>query len=195
MERSNIVLSPYLSLGHMLDKFYVEEIIFELLIAHFSTTATVSCQIASRRLKPGCDRNLRRLPTSIIEKLLTACELLGRWCGCCLSSSVIKHLIQSINYVLWIPEVPVIIFVQLFILNISNNFDYINYLRYRLIICPSISAASCCGRGCPQGHLFDLPSMNSKFCIHEAKPNALLIRILTVKPEKRYRTLAIYRPK
>ena len=79
-----------LSLGHMLDHFYVEEIIFESLIAHFATTATVSCcQIASRLLKPACDRNLRRLPTSIIEKLLTACELLGRWRGCCISSSVI----------------------------------------------------------------------------------------------------------
>ena len=29
------------------------------------------------------------MPTSIIEKPLTACELPGRWCGCCLSSSVI----------------------------------------------------------------------------------------------------------
>ena len=75
----------------MLDNFYVEEIIFESLIAHFPTTATVSCQIASRRLKPACDRNLRRLPTSIIEKLLTACELLGRWRGGCISSSVITR--------------------------------------------------------------------------------------------------------
>ena len=78
-----------LSLGHMLDHFYVEEIMFESLIAHFATTATVSYQIASRLIKPACDRNLRRLPTSIIEKMLTACEFLGRWRGCCLSSLVI----------------------------------------------------------------------------------------------------------
>ena len=74
-------------------------------------------------------------------------------------------LIKSIDYILWIPEVHVILFVHLFILNISNNFDYINYLRCRLILCPSISSASSCRRGSPEGHLFDLPSICSKSCI------------------------------
>ena len=78
-----------LSLDHLLDQYYVGGIIFESLIAYFATTATISCQIASRLLKPAWDRNLRRLWTSIIEKLLTACELLCRWRGCRLSSLII----------------------------------------------------------------------------------------------------------
>ena len=78
-----------LSLGHMLDHFYLEEIINLSLITNFPSKATVSCHIDSRRLDPAFGRNLRRSQTSIIEKLLTVCELLGRWRGNCLSSSAI----------------------------------------------------------------------------------------------------------
>ena len=56
-------------------------------------------------------------------------------------------LIKSMNYVLRISDVHEILFVQLFILNISNKFDLIHSLSCQLIGSPTIFSACRCRRG------------------------------------------------